>query len=273
MLNYLYKKWLLNSQNIVILVLIVFIKRIIIDKVYDVYAITNSPFCIFEPPIMVMNSGLIVLLLSIFFIFIMSDYPSSDSNLYYQMIRSGRRRWFFAQAGFGLLAIVTYIGFIMLFLIVCTQQLCFVANGWSLNISNFADRTHLESYIQVELFNQMPPVKAFVLSLLLLFGYFYLLLGIQIAGFSFGKQRQTGYLQFIILFSGMCLVFFKNKFMWLLPQAHSILFIHFSKYFKKPIFPPDISIILFFAIGTVLYIISYINIMHRNIDSFRENIL
>lgn len=270
MLNYLYVKWVLNSKNIVVLALLVFIKKIIIDKLTEVYTSTNQPFCVFESGIMVSNSGLIVLLLSIFFVVIMSGYPSSDSNLYYQMIRCGRKRWFLAQMEFAVLAIFSYVILIFGFTFLMTQNISYLANGWSLNISDYAEQMGLIGYIPIQLFNQMPPVKAFVWSILLLVIYFYFLLGFQMAGFVAGKRKIVGIIQIIILFVGMWLIFLRNKMMWFFPQSHSILWIHFDKYFKQTNFSPLFSFMILFVGGTIFYIFSYIRIKREDIDIMRE---
>ncbi|MCR5677066.1 MAG: hypothetical protein K6G13_03440 [Agathobacter sp.] len=271
MLKYLYTKWILNTKNLVIVVLLVFAKKIIVDKVYNVYAMTAEPFCIFEPLIMIMNSGLIVLLLSLFFIFMMSEYPVSDSSLYYQLIRSGRKKWFYAQIYFAIVAIITYLVIVFGYTILATQSICFLADGWSLNISDYSYEMGLISYVPIELFNQMPPVKAFIWSLVLFLTYLYFLLGMQMIGFAYGKKSVVDCIQMILLFAGIASLFIRNELTWLFPVSHSILFIHFTKYYKAALFSPYLSFVLLFGFGTLLYVMSYIRMKKTNVDDLKGN--
>ena len=270
MLKYLYKKWLLQSKNLMVVVLLVFVDKIVIQKQLAVVAATSQPFCIFESGIMMMNSGLILMLISLFFIMIMSDYPSADTNIYYQIIRSGRRVWFRSQVKFAFLAIGTYLGVLLAYVAFRSQQYSFLANGWSINISDYSEEYMLTAYIPMQLFNQMPPIQAYIWSLVLLFLYFFFLLGFQIVGFTYGKKQLTGTIQLLIVIIGMCLVFFKSRLMWLLPQAHSILWLHYDKYYRKMSFSVYASAIIFFVGGVVLFCLAYRRILTINIDTIRD---
>lgn len=269
-MRYIFKKWLFNTKNLVIIVLGVFVNKIIIAKIYSAFEKTGQPFCIIESGMAVSNSGLIVLLLSIFFVMIMSDYPIADASLLYQLIRCGREKWFIAQIKFAIVAISLYLILVLGFCLVSTADISFIANGWSMNISNYSTQVGLSEFIPLQLCNQMRPYKAYFISIVLLFCYFYFLLGIQMLGFSLGKKTLFGVLQMGILFGGMCFVFFRKKIMWLFPLSHSILWIHYDKYFRKVVFPIWGSLLFFIVLGTVSYSIAYMRIRSCSLDSFRE---
>lgn len=271
MLNYLYSKWILNSKNVIVIVLMALINSIVITKLYNVYARTNEPFSVYESGIVVLNAGLFLFFITIVFVIIMSDYPSADSNLYFLILRCGRKKWFISQMLFSFLAIMTYIGVVFAFVLIRMAPLVFVANGWSLNISDYGKQMGLLQYIPFQLYNQMPPLQALVFSIVLLWAYLQMLLGFQMLGFSCGSKKIFSVIQMVILAVGIGMVFLDIQLKWYFPQAHSILCTHYQKYFKRYYFNPYLSLALLIIVGIAFHVLAYLKFMRTDVDRLKEN--
>lgn len=63
---------------------------------------------------------------------------------------------------------------------------------------------------------------------------------------------------------GMCEV--KHVLMWIFPYCHSVLTVHYQKYFRKYAFPPNSSIFLFLFVLTVLAALCYRKAKKVNLD-------
>ncbi|WP_455719533.1 hypothetical protein [Agathobacter sp.] len=273
MLRIIYNQWLLNTKNVVILIEFALINSNIINKMNEVYNQSGQPFGILESGIMLSNSGLVVVMLSVIFIMTMSDYPNASEDFYYHEIRTGRKQWYRSQVLFAILGTITYMIAIFGFAIIMVEKISFVANGWSTNITSYGQKYGLLSYIPLQLFNQMRPVKAYVLSSILIFTYLMFIMAIQMLGFVFGKKKQALISNILILIVGVCMSFFKNNIMWLFPFANSILWLHYDKYFKTTDLKVYGSIILYIFAIVVIYIFSYRHFMKEDIDRMKEEIV
>lgn len=270
MLMYIYRKWLLNTKNVVALIGLAFINSIIVNKMYTVYEQSGQPFCIWESGIMTLNSGLIVVVLSVIFVMLMSNYPDTASDFYYCEIRTGRKCWYWCQMLFSVLGIITYMAVVLGFSAVRTEKISFAANGWSLNISNYGQKYALTSYIPLQLFNQMPPIKAYILSCILLFSYLFFIMSVQMFGFVLGKKKQALIINIIFLVAGVCASFFKSKIMFIFPFCHSVLWLHYDKYFKKSDWGTYCSIAILLLTGILIFGLSYRLFLRADIDKMKE---
>lgn len=273
MLKNIYLKWLISTKNIIALIGLAFINDVIINKMFNVYMQTNQPFCILESGIMLSNSGLIVMMLSVIFILLMSDFPDASAAFYFQQIRAGRKEWFFKQIIFSVLSVITYLTIMFGFVMIRTQGISYVANGWSLNVTDYGKEQGLISYVPLQLFNQMTPLKAFVFSMCILFLYLNLINSIQLFGFAYGKKKSALVFNIIMLVVGVCASFFKSNLMWFLPFSHSILWLHYDKYMKTSDIGTYGSAIFLLVLTIILNVAAYRHFVNSDIDQMKEEMI
>ena len=70
-----YKRWLMQSKNITLLIGIVLVRKVVIVPLLDAAKSMNTPLQIWETSIAVGNSGLVLLLLPVFFIVLTFVFP------------------------------------------------------------------------------------------------------------------------------------------------------------------------------------------------------
>ena len=171
---------------------------------------------------------------------------------------------------FSVLGILTYMIVVLGFAVVRTEKISFAANGWSLNISNYGQKYALTSYLPLQLFNQMPPVKAYILSCILLFSYLFFIMSVQMLGFVLGKKKQALIINIIFLVAGVCASFFKSKIMFIFPFCHSVLWLHYDKYFKRSDLGTYCSIAVLLLAGILIFGLSYRLFLKEDIDKMKE---
>ena len=268
-LRYTFFKWLLNTKNITVIVLLLFINNTIIRKMKEVYGIFAEPFCLVESGIALANSGLILSFVFLFFVLLVSDIPCIDDSVYSQIIRGGRKKWIIAQMMTAMIAVIMYNLLLFMFVLVSTSGISYFANGWSVNVSDFGEKTNMLSLLPLKLFNQMSPYKAFALSIVLLVLFEILYVNISILGAAYGKKRITLIIQLFLLIVGMCLINFRKKAMWCFTVAHSILSIHYDDYLRRPVMNPLVSIMIFVTMDIISGLLVFKQLAKVNIDMLK----
>ncbi len=265
-----YRRWLLQPQNISLIILILIIRKVVINPLITASINANSPLQIFEPCIAVGNSGLILLLLPIFFIVIISDYPFLDSNLYFVLTRIGRRCWVIAQILFVYIAAFTYVAFLFLATLIQTCFKSYLINGWSLVVTDRNMQSGINELIPLNLYNQMPPMQAVIVTYLLLFLFISLGASVQLLGSAIGRKKVFSIVWILIIMMGMAAVSLRKNIEWLFPSAHSILWIHYDKYYRAVRFPILGSIAILLCMSVILNILAYTRMKKSDFSRLKE---
>lgn len=120
------------------------------------------------------------------------------------------------------------------------------------------------------LYNQLTVFEAAVKSYLLVFAYL-MIIGLILLSLSLIKHKTLGFVAcgaVIALGTAFCSI--KTVLMWTMPMANSIIWLHFTKYFRVPEVSIAFSVTYLVTFVAVLIIFCYICIGRFNYDNVSE---
>ena len=271
-----YLKWICNARMIMLFVLLIFIYSFIIEPL-SLHAIKmNSPLNILEPFIATVNSEILMIIVPAVFMALFSDFPRTDGNTLFFLQRIGKLNWILGQILYSLMAIVTYVVAIFMGSVAPLLAKSFWANAWSLTVTRYAREFPNESQcfacllIRGNVYNQVSPFYAAFIGYALMVLYLFLISLILLL-FQCLKMKKFGMLTSaaVIAFGGtMCLI--KMKTMWIFPMAHASIWMHFTKYYRKPVVPMWHSFVYFIAVCICLIALSILVLKNASIDSVQD---
>ena len=258
--KYEYALYLKNYKMIILLVLSVFIYQFIISPLDNAVAQTGINYSVFEIFIALSNSGVILMILPLAFIFVVSDYPLKNSNSFLYIIRMDRINWICSEIIFALKATVT---FLLLTVLICCG-LGFSNGKMSLCWSNITVQynvlfpklkgSFVDQLLPGNLYNQMSLIKCFLLSFALVFLYLFTFSMIYLL-FELKKRKGIGLLIIAaIILTGTVLTGIDNGGKWLLPTAHSIIWIHYTEYYRDSVMNIGYSFLYYILVNIVIII-------------------
>jgi hypothetical protein len=253
-----YVKWLVNPRMIIMAVLLIFIKENATDPLLNGSAEMNLPLNALEPFIAVANSGLLVLILPLVYLTLISDFPRTDGNTVFSIIRTGRLNWLCGQLLFMLYSLVTFLTAVFLGSVIPVLNRSFWGNEWSAAITRYIaafpekSGSYITQLVPANLYNQLPPVSAALKSYLLLCCYM-MILALVMLLFSILKVKKAGFLASgTIIALGVAGCSTKAGMMWFFPMANAIIWLHYTEYLREPIKPMWHTYIYFAAVTAVL---------------------
>ena len=255
--KYEYALYLKNYKMIILLVLSVFIYQFIISPLDKAVAQTGINYSVFEIFIALSNSGVILMILPLAFIFVVSDYPLKNSNSFLYIIRMDRINWICSEIIFALKATAT---FVLLTVLICCG-LGFSNGKMSLCWSNITIQynvlfpklkgSFVDQLLPGNLYNQMSLIKCFLLSFALVFLYLFTFSMIYLL-FELKKRKGLGLLIIAaIILTGTVLTGIDNGGKWLLPTAHSIIWIHYTEYYRDSVMNIGYSFLYYILVNIV----------------------
>ena len=258
--KYEYALYLKNYKMIILLVLSVFIYQFIISPLDNAVAQTGINYSVFEIFIALSNSGVILMILPLAFIFVVSDYPLKNSNSFLYIIRMDRINWICSEIIFALKATAT---FLLLTVLICCG-LGFSNGKMSLCWSNITVQynvlfpklkgSFVDQLLPGNLYNQMSLIKCFLLSFALVFLYLFTFSIIYLL-FELKKRKGIGLLIIAaIILTGTVLTGIDNGGKWLLPTAHSIIWIHYTEYYRDSVMNIGYSFLYYILVNIVIII-------------------
>ena len=248
------KRTFVSSRLVVFSVLILFIKLQIVDPLIAASekvvpeALANGEtidgrISVFQPFICLGNSGAVSLLLPLFLIVVLSGFPSAEDFDLFIHIRFSRVKWAFSEmlVIIGTSAVLTFIVGLVSGLLLGKHA------GFERKYSETV--THYLYYfrgdtgeyvlelIPANLYNQQKFDTALLHSFLLLVLEF-TLLGMIILFFAVINRKFIGILcDFVLIIGGTIMTAADFKAKWLFPMPHTIIWLHYEKILKKPVFP------------------------------------
>ena len=258
--KYEYALYLKNYKMIILLVLSVFIYQFIISPLDNAVAQTGINYSVFEIFIALSNSGVILMILPLAFIFVVSDYPLKNSNSFLYIIRMNRINWICSEIIFALKATAT---FLLLTVLICCG-LGFSNGKMSLCWSNITVQynvlfpklkgSFVDQLLPGNLYNQMSLIKCFLLSFALVFLYLFTFSMIYLL-FELKKRKGIGLLIIAaIILTGTVLTGIDNGGKWMLPTAHSIIWIHYTEYYRDSVMNIGYSFLYYILVNIVIII-------------------
>lgn len=246
-----YARWLASPKMVILAAVFLPMRDMVVVPLIRASEKMGSPVGGLESGIATMNSWLGVLLLTLTYMLLMSSFPTADGNVLFYVSRMGRRNWIMGQMLFQLMCAVSYSLLVMLVTAAQTVSRSFMANGWSLVVTEY-DQLYreeggilMEGLIPPNLYFQMSPVRAYVFTVGL-FTLFLVFCGMSfLIGCLYQKRVLFFFLQVIHIVLGCGMVLLRSRGMWFFPLAHALLSFHYQKYFRKYEFSPWLSLLLF----------------------------
>ena len=269
-------KWVCDARMVIVAVLLIFINNFAVSPLTNNAELMGEPLNILEPFIAVANSEILILIIPIVFLTLIADYPKVDTNTVFFIVRIGRANWFVGQVLKLVFMIVSYLAVIFLGTVLPMLSKGFWYNGWS-NVATgfvkmFPDRRgdFGVALLPENLYNQLSVFEAAVKSYLLVAAYL-MIIGLILLVFSLFKRKTLGFIICGGMISlGMAFSAIRTNLMWTMPMANSITWLHYTKYFKKPIMPMSFSVIYLLVLIAVLLVFGGIAIGKFNYDNVTE---
>ena len=269
-------KWVCDARMVIVAVLLIFINNFAVSPLTNNAELMGEPLNILEPFIAVANSEILILIIPIVFLTLIADYPKVDTNTVFYIVRIGRANWFVGQVLKLVFMIVSYLAVIFLGTVLPMLSKGFWYNGWS-NVATgfvkmFPDRRgdFGVALLPENLYNQLSVFEAAVKSYLLVAAYL-MIIWLILLVFSLFKRKTLGFIICGGMISlGMAFSAIRTNLMWTMPMANSITWLHYTKYFKKPIMPMSFSVIYLLVLIAVLLVFGGIAIGKFNYDNVTE---
>ncbi|SDB37168.1 hypothetical protein SAMN02910317_01812 [Ruminococcaceae bacterium FB2012] len=271
-----YIKWVCDARMIILGVLVIFIYTFAIEPLLKNAEEMGEPLNILEPFIAIANSGAILLIIPLVFLTLIADFPKIDTNTVFYIIRVGRVNWLLGQIIKLVMMALSYLAFIFAGAVIPMLERGFWYNGWSNVATQFAVRFPEKSgnfgvqLLPENLYNQLSVFKAAIQSYLLVFAYL-MIIGLLLLAFSLVKKKTMGFVlcgAVISLGTAFCSI--KTVLMWSMPMANSIIWLHFTKYFRQPVVSLTFSIIYLCTFIAALIVFCVAAIKKFNYDNVAE---
>ena len=271
-----YIKWVCDARMVILGVLLIFIYNFAITPLLENAEKMNEPLNMLEPFIAVANSGAVLMIIPLVFMTLIADFPKIDNNTVFYIMRIGRKNWLTGQIIKLVMMAASYLAVIFVGSVVPMLTKGFWYNGWSNVVTNFKNVFPEQSMnfgvqlVPENLYNQLTVFEAAVKSYLLVFAYL-LIIGLILLALSLIKHKTLGFVScgaVIALGTAFCSI--KTSLMWTMPMANSIIWLHFTKYFRVPEVSITFSVIYLVTFVLVLIIFCYIMIGRFNYDNVSE---
>jgi hypothetical protein len=271
-----YIKWICDARMIILGVLLIFIYNFAIEPLLKNAEEMGEPLNMLEPFIAVANSGIILLIIPLVFMTLIADFPKIDNNTVFYIIRVGRVNWLLGQVIKLVMMAVSYLAFIFAGAVIPMIGRSFWYNGWSAVVTQYLMRFPEKTgnfglqLVPENLYNQMSVFGAAVQSYLLVFAYL-MIIGLLLLSFSLIKKKTLGFVlcgAVISLGTAFCAV--KTMLMWSMPMANTIVWLHFTRYFRQPVVTIYFSITYLCVFIAVLLVFCFIAIKRFNYDNVAE---
>lgn len=256
-----YRRLVSDSRVILLVVELLFAYQFITVPLLNNAKMMGTSINVLEPFIALVNSNLMVLVLPSIFLVLMSDFPRIDGNTWFLIMRSGKTNWLLGQILHGILSTVSFMVVHFIGMVLPVLPYGFVGNVWSSATLDFTRR--FPEYAQnsgangipPEIYYHMSPYRAVGMGALLLGCYLMVLIMILLCLYLIGNKK-LGILSaaaIIAMGMGLCTTVSMSRF--IMPMAHSLLGVHYTKYYHQMIVPLSTSFIYFGVLLSALFIV------------------
>lgn len=256
-----YIKWITDARMVMIAVLLIFIYTLAVKPLLTNAELMGEPLNVLEPFVAVANSGTILLILPLSFMTLIADFPRIDTNTVFYIYRVGRKSWLLGQIMKLILMSVSFLAVIFLGAVIPAFSHGFWYDGWSNAVTKFAAVFPEKSensgarLLPENLYNQLSVFEAAARSYLFVFAYL-MMIGLILLAFSLVKRKTAGFVfcgGIISLGTALCSI--RSELMWSMPMAHSVIWLHYTKYYREPVVPIWYSVVYFcvFIVALILF--------------------
>ncbi|MCM1167478.1 MAG: hypothetical protein NC299_14880 [Lachnospiraceae bacterium] len=250
-----YIGWLCSPRNIIVGVLLIFMKVLAIDPLAARAEKFGEKLVIFEPFIAVGNSGALAMFIPLVFLILLSDYPKLHGNALFGISRTGKRNWLCGQILFILFAIITFMSVVLAASILFSGGR--FANDWSDAVTKYAARFPEEAYnfdsqlLQSNLYNQIPMITAVIQTFVLMSAYL-LTLSLMLYLFKILTNRSGLAAAVAVIAAGVATTSLYSELRWAFPMANTMVWLHYTEILSEPIYPLWSSFIYFVGVIAIL---------------------
>lgn len=271
-----YIKWICDARMIILAVLLVFIHTFAITPLTENAKLMGKPLNMLEPFIAVANSNMLLLIIPLVFLTLVADFPKIDTNTVFYIVRVGRMNWLTGQILKLVFMALSLIGVVFAGTVTPMLTSGYWGNSWSEVTTGFAeafpDRSGNfgVSLLPENLYNQRSVFTLAIQSYILMFAYL-MVIGMLLLSFSLVKQKTAGFVTCgAVISMGAALCAINSKLMWVTPMAHSIIWLHYTKFFRQPIVSTTGSAVYFVTVILLLIFFCCIAISRFNYDNVSE---
>lgn len=256
-------RWVRNSRIILFFMMLLFIQNLIVQPLLQCSTVMQEKLSCFESFLALGNSGTVVLIVPLFFLVMMSDYPERSSfDLFYQ-IRCSKRTWFWGQVLFGAAAALGTV----LLLLLGSVLLSLPRSTWMLHYSRavtrysvrFPERSgdYVLSLIPANLYNQISLTKGLLHTSCLLFLYLFSLALILLLA-SICQRKTIGVAgDAVLILIGTISCAINASWRWIFPMAHTIVWYHWKEYLSEAVCSLGKSYLYFGGLCVALLLCGY----------------
>lgn len=266
-----YKRWLCNPRILLLIMLIIYARESV-GKVLCEHAVAmGEKLHWLEPYLALNNSVVAILIMPVFFLVLMSDFPVMEGSYLWSIYRTGKIRWIVTQMLFSFFAILTVMAGMFFSSIVSCWGSLKVEGQWSNVVTRYylafpedANSTTAQ-LIQGDIYNQLKVGEAMLLSVTLTILMLLLYCAILLCGKIYGKKYLPLGICIGLMGLGAALRMMDTKLSFLLPPAHALLSGHLHEYLRKPIFPYWASYLYFVIALIVVIALAVVGIKRRDV--------
>lgn len=253
-----WKNLFCSTKICVLGILLIFMNEQIIVPMKQCSHLMGQKLSCLEPYAAICNSGAVMLILPLFFLTMMADFPREDGISLFFHIRCSRISWILGELLFIVMSIITLV----LYIAVVSMILILPSGKMTLEFSDavtkytavFPERAgdYIVQLLPENLYNQMELRNVILHSTGLLFLYF-VLLALILLLFSLLNHKNWGIFLDggIILLGTVCCALHLDS-MWVFPMAHTVVWLHYTEYLAEPVYPLSASYLYFGIINALL---------------------
>lgn len=235
-------QWIIQPRLLSVGVLMIFIYQLVIIPLANRSDKIGIPLNRLEPFLAICNSSLVVMLIPLVFLILFSDYPHISPNSLLILSRTGKMSWLCGQLLFAVITILIYLSVLLIGTVVTCPTGAFSTN-WSDATTKY-EATFPNEYgsycyllLPSNLYNQIPLMKALLLSFVWLFCYLLVLILIQFYFRLIHLDSAGTAIEILIIFCGVLSCALNTKWKWIFPMANTIPWIHYTEIIREPIVP------------------------------------
>lgn len=271
-----YVKWICHPKMTLILIMFVFLYDMVIKKMLDAADAINTSLSVWEPFIAICNSSVLLLIMPSVYIALMGDFPKVDGNAMFYIQRVGKQIWILGQLLFSVMSAMTYTLIVFIGTAACNIFGAAYANSWSDVTTRYVkffpneSQSMLANFITGRLYNNMKPIKAFLISFTLMTLYMVLICVMLMTGFIVEKRSIGIGITAAVVCIGSACAQFNTSFKWVFPTAHVLSWLHYDEIYRFQKFKIQYSYLyLIFGI-LVLYIVDTIFIQKLDFSKISD---
>ena len=266
-----YQRWLCNPRILMLFILVIYARETIGTALCEHAIAMEKNLHWLEPYLALNNSMVAALIMPVFFLVLMSDFPVMEGSYLWSIYRAGKIKWIAIQMLFALFASVTVIfGMFFSSIISCWGRMT-VQGSWSDVVTRYYlafpedAQSEVAQLIQGDIYNHLTVGQAMTLSVSLTILMLLLYCAILLCGKIYGKKYLPLCICIGLMGLGVALRWLESKWVFLLPAGHALLSGHNQEYVREPILPFGLSYLYFIVALMVVIAIAIVGVKRRDV--------